>query len=185
MTNIYTRSADILSRSPKSGRDARAPHNSRYQIVGVRRIPQHHQLTAGHELIDGYETVAEMETALDMPRGALVNTIDNYNSAALAGHDPEFMKHPDWVKPLDKGPYAAFDISFNRSIYLFMTLGGLKIDANAQVLNAQSQPVEGLYAAGACVAHIPTSGKSYASGMSLGPGSYFGRVAGRQLMAPE
>jgi len=141
--------------------------------------------TAGHELLDGYETVAEMEAALDMPRGALVDTIDKYNSAATAGHDPEFMKHPDWVKPLDKGPYAAFDISFNRSIYLFMTLGGLKINANAQVLDAQGQPVDGLYAAGACVAHIPTSGKSYASGMSLGPGSYFGRVAGRQMMAPE
>ena len=83
------------------------------------------------------------------------------------------------MKPLDKGPYAAFDISFNKSIYLFMTLGGLKTNRHAQVLDGKGNPIAGLYAAGACSAHIPHSGKSYASGMSLGPGSFFGRVAGK------
>lgn len=141
--------------------------------------------TANHELVDGYETIEEMEAALGMPEGALVATLDNYNAAAGAGNDPDFMKHPDWVKPLDKAPYAVFDISFNRSIYLFMTLGGLKVNANAQVVTVDGSPVQGLYAAGACTAHIPKSGKSYASGMSLGPGSYFGRVAGRHLMTSE
>ncbi len=141
--------------------------------------------TARHELIDGYETVGELEAGLHLPPGALVSTVEHYNAAALAGHDPDFMKHPDWLKPLDRGPYAAFDISFNRSIYLFMTLGGLKVNADAQVLGMSGQPIDGLYAAGACVAHIPRSGKSYASGMSLGPGSYFGRVAGRHLMSTE
>lgn len=42
--------------------------------------------------------------------------------------------------------------------------------------------VVGYGIAGACAAHIPKSGHTYASGMSLGPGSYFGRVAGRELM---
>lgn len=139
--------------------------------------------SSNHELVDGYETIEEMEAALGMPEGALVATLDNYNAAAGAGNDPDFMKHPDWVQPLDKAPYAVFDISFNRSIYLFMTLGGLKVNANAQVVAVDGNPVQGLYAAGACTAHIPKSGKSYASGMSLGPGSYFGRVAGRHLMA--
>lgn len=138
--------------------------------------------SARHELIDGYDTVAELEAGLKMPAGALVGTLERYNAAARAGHDPDFMKHPDWLAPLDSGPYAAFDISFNRSIYLFMTLGGLKIDVDARVLDQSGSPIAGLYAAGACVAHIPRSGKSYASGMSLGPGSYFGRVAGRHLM---
>ena len=41
----------------------------------------------------------------------------------------------------------------------------------------------GLYAAGAAASHIPQSGKGYASGMSLGPGSWFGRVAGRHAAA--
>jgi predicted oxidoreductase len=51
------------------------------------------------------------------------------------------------------------------------------------VLGANGAPIPGLYAAGACTAHISRSGKSYASGMSLGPGSFFGRMAGRSAMA--
>jgi 3-oxo-5alpha-steroid 4-dehydrogenase len=141
--------------------------------------------SARHELIDGYETVAELEAGLKLPRGALVSTVERYNAAARAGQDADFMKHPDWLEPLDQGPYAAFDISFNRSVYLFMTLGGLKVNVDAQVLGTNGQPIDGLYAAGACVAHIPRSGMSYASGMSLGPGSYFGRVAGRHVMTAE
>jgi len=88
-------------------------------------------------------------------------------------------KQPEWLKPLDKGPYAAFDISFNKSMYYFITLGGLRTGLNGEVLDQRAEPIQGLYAVGASAAHIPRSGKSYASGLSLGPGSYFGRRAGR------
>ncbi|MNN65437.1 hypothetical protein D3C81_1809390 [compost metagenome] len=66
-----------------------------------------------------------------------------------------------------------------------MTLGGLKTNRHAQVIDRQGRVIPGLYAAGACSAHIPHSGKSYASGMSLGPGSFFGRVAGAHACAAE
>ena len=36
---------------------------------------------------------------------------------------------------------------------------------------------------GSCTAHIPRNGKEYASGLSLGPGSFFGRAAGREAAA--
>lgn len=140
---------------------------------------------AQHELVDGYDTIEEMEAGLNMPAGSLVATMERYNRYAAEGKDPDFMKAKKWLKPLDQGPYAAFDISFSRSIYLYITLGGLKTDENAQVLRPDLRPVPGLYAAGACTAHIPKCGKSYNSGMSLGPGSYFGRVAGRAMMAEK
>ena len=161
------------------------PGQRAYLILNEKIFAYPEIESARHELIDGYETVAELEAGLKLPPGALVSTIERYNAAARAGRDPDFMKHPDWLEPLDSGPYAAFDISFNRSIYLFMTLGGLKVSVDARVLGTSGLPIDGLYAAGACVAHIPTSGMSYASGMSLGPGSYFGRVAGRHLMTGE
>jgi len=47
------------------------------------------------------------------------------------------------------------------------------------VLDTQGQVIPGFYAAGACASSIPQDGKGYASGLSLGPGSYFGRVAGK------
>lgn len=57
--------------------------------------------------------------------------------------------------------------------------GGLHTDVDAHVLDAAGRKIPGLFAAGACAAHISVSGKGYGSGMSLGPGSCFGRVAGR------
>lgn len=144
------------------------------EIFAYPEIP-----TAHHSFVDGWESIEEMEGGLGLPAGSLVQTMRTYNANAAEGRDPNLFKSKEWLKPLDKGPWAAFDISFDRSTYLFITLGGLKTGANGECLDARSEPIPGLYAAGASAAHIPRSGKSYASGMSLGPGSYFGRRAGR------
>lgn len=161
------------------------PDQTAYLILDAEIFAYPEITSAQHALIDGWETLEEMEAGLGLPSGSLVNTLEQYNADARAGEDSLFHKHADWLKPLDQGPYAAFDISFNKSIYLFMTLGGLKTNRHAQVIDRQGRVIPGLYAAGACSAHIPHSGKSYASGMSLGPGSFFGRVAGAHACAAE
>ncbi len=130
-------------------------------------------------LIDGFDTVAEMEAGLKLPLGSLQKTMAQYNAAAAQGSDPLWNKHPDWVKPLDKPPYAAFDLSYTATSYRYLTLGGLRTTAESEVLDADGKIIPGFYAAGACVSSIPQDGKGYASGLSLGPGSYYGRVAGR------
>ncbi|MBR9911797.1 MAG: FAD-binding protein [Gammaproteobacteria bacterium] len=158
---------------------AEQPQQRAYLIVDSEIFAYPEIESARHQLIDGFESIEEMESQLKLPPGSLTQTLADYNLHAAASRDPDFHKHSDWLKPLDKGPWAAFDISYNRSSYLFMTLGGLKINCNAQVLDREGNAIKGLYGAGACTAHIPKSGKSYASGMSLGPGSFFGRVAGR------
>lgn len=154
------------------------PDQRAYLIVDAETLAYPKITAHQHRLVDGWETVEEMELALGMPAGSLSATLLAYNEHAALGEDPQFLKHPDWLVPLDHGPWAAFDISFDRSSYLFMTLGGLRTDAQARVLTAQGNPVPGLYAAGACASTIVQDGKGYASGLSLGPGSYFGRVAG-------
>ncbi|MBI1179052.1 MAG: FAD-binding protein [Alphaproteobacteria bacterium] len=132
----------------------------------------------GHRLVDGWDSIEEMEAGLELPPGALQRTMKAYNEAAAEGRDPLYNKHPDWVKPLDKGPFAAFDVSYDSSEYHFLTLGGIKTTAEAEVLDGTGTPIPGFYAAGACVSSIPQDGKGYASGLSLGPGSYYGRIAG-------
>lgn len=151
------------------------PDQTAYLIVDseIFSYPQNHRF------IDGWETIPEMEAALALPGGSLVKTIDDYNEDARTHVDTAFNKYTDWVKPLDKPPYAAFDISFNKSRYAFLTLGGLRTDVNGQVLDADGMPIIGLLAAGACAAQLPQNGKEYASGLTLGPGSFFGRLAGR------
>jgi len=78
-----------------------------------------------HPLIDGWESVEAMEAGLGMPEGALVATIAAYNEHAAKGEDPEFHKHPKWLKPLDEAPFAAIDLSLGSSPFLGFTLGGL------------------------------------------------------------
>ncbi len=155
------------------------PGQTAYLIVDSEIFAYPEIETHRHTLVDGWETIPEMEAGLGLPVGSLQKTMADYNRDAAAGEDRLLHKQPDWLKPLDKGPYAAFDISFNKSIYLFITLGGLKTGAEGEVLDPKGNPIGGLYAVGASAAHIPRTGKSYASGMSLGFGSYFGRRAGR------
>jgi 3-oxo-5alpha-steroid 4-dehydrogenase len=159
-------------------RIAEQPHAKAYLIVDEEVFHYPEREKSGHRLIDGWETVAEMEAGLGLPEGSLQRTIEEYNKGAIEGKDPLLHKHADWVKPLDKGPYAAFDVSYDNSLYVYLTLGGIRTNDEAEVLDAQGDAIPGFFAAGACVAHIPQNGKEYASGLSLGPGSYYGRVAG-------
>jgi 3-oxo-5alpha-steroid 4-dehydrogenase len=136
----------------------------------------------GHRLIDGWESVAEMEAGLKLPSGSLQKTLTEYNRDAAAGTDSRFFKYPDWLKPLTAAPYAAFDVSFNRSVYFFHSLGGLKVTARGAVLNESGSAIPGLYAAGGCASTIAQDAEGYASGLSLGTGSFFGRVCGREVV---
>ena len=162
-------------------RIAEQPESVAYLIVNEEIFAYPDRMKANFRLVDGWETVPEMEAALDMPRGSLVRTINEYNKAAAKGEDPLLHKQPEWVQPLDVGPYAAFDVSYAQVTYVYLTLGGLVTSADAEVLDETGQPIPGFYAAGACVSSIPQDGKGYASGLSLGPGSYYGRVAGQNV----
>ena len=133
---------------------------------------------ANHRLIDGWETIEEMETGLNLPKGSLQRTMAEYNEGAARGEDALFHKDSDWLQPLDKGPFAAFEVSYSNSCYYFITLGGLRTSADTQVLDSSGKAIPGLYAAGACASTIAQDGRGYASGLMLGPASYFGRVAG-------
>ena len=137
-----------------------------------------------HTFIDAFETVQEMEAALAVPAGSLSDTLDRYNADVAAGEDAQFHKGGEWLKVLT-APYAVFEISVPTSDYHWMSLGGLVTDADGRALREDGTPVPGLYAAGACTAHLPQDGDEYASGMSLAAGSIFGRRAGAHAAASQ
>ncbi len=138
------------------------------------------QTQAFHKLAAVEESFADLERALSMPEGALVRTLEAYNANAAAGRDPEFHKAPAWLRPLSAPPFAALDCSTARSIFGGFTLGGLRTAATGEVLDARGREVPGLYAAGRTAAGLCREGRTYASGLSIGDASYFGRLAGRR-----
>ncbi|MDR7303855.1 FAD-binding protein [Haloactinomyces albus] len=129
--------------------------------------------------IDGWESVPEMEQELDLPEGSLRGTLEEYNHDAARGADPRFHKHPDWLRPLDVGPWAAYDLTPGKATYVGFTLGGLRTDVDGAVLTETGNPIAGLHAAGACASNIAQDSDGYSSGTRLGEGSFFGRRAGR------
>src|SRR3954469_2014210 len=132
-----------------------------------------------HPLVDGWETVEEMESALGMPEGNLVKTLADYNEHAASGEDPEFHKAAEWVRPLDHGPWGAYDLTPGKAFYAGFSLGGLRVSVDGELLREDGSPIPGVYAAGTCASNIALDGAGYASGTQLGEASYFGRRAGR------
>lgn len=129
-------------------------------------------------------TIAELEAAAGFPEGALQSTVDVYNRHAARGEDPLFHKRPDMVRPLDAPPFALLDSRLGSTIYATFTLGGLDTTPAGNVLDTQSNPIPGLYAAGRAAALF--CGHGYpGSGISLADGTFFGRWAGRSAAADE
>ncbi|MEV5835432.1 FAD-dependent oxidoreductase [Nocardia sp. NPDC052112] len=118
------------------------------------------------------ESIVELEKDMGLPTQSLQSTIATYNMHAMTGSDLLLGKKSEWVRPIS-APLAAFDMCGRTAGF---TLGGLRTDLDSRVLHVDGNPIPGLYAAGRVTSGICAGG--YASGCSLGDGSFFGRRAG-------
>jgi 3-oxo-5alpha-steroid 4-dehydrogenase len=55
----------------------------------------------------------------------------------------------------------------------------LHTKVTGEVVDVDGALIPGLYAAGRVAAGLPLEGRTYASGLSIGDATFFGRVAGR------
>jgi 3-oxo-5alpha-steroid 4-dehydrogenase len=119
------------------------------------------------------DTVADLESEIGLAPGSLQATVAAFNAAAAGGEDPLLYKKPEWLKAIGS-PVGAIDL---RECTGGFTLGGLRTSLDAEVLHVNGDPIPGLFAAGRSAAGLAAWG--YASGISLGDGSFYGRRAGR------
>ncbi len=108
-----------------------------------------------------------------------VATVDRYNELCDKGVDEDFGKRADHLWKIEGETYYAF-----RMIpVVSFTLGGLVLDTEAHVLDANNNPIAGLFAAGE-VAFTGLIGDNYPScGMAIGAGTFYGRIAGATAVA--
>ncbi len=123
------------------------------------------------------DSIEELERELELPDGSLKSTMALYNRHAERGEDPLFHKNPKWLTPLSQGPFGAFDCRVDSSLFAAFTLGGLASGVDGEILSPDGDPIPGLWGAGRATACLAAPG--YASGLSLGDGTFFGRRAGR------
>ena len=120
------------------------------------------------------ETIDELEQILKMPKGNLAGTIQRRNSFIKQGNDPEFgTPVKKSMLPLAEGPFYA--IPQWPSIHY--TMGGLRIDGDARVLDASGKPVPRLFAAGEVCGGI--HGANRLGGNALTECVVYGRIAGK------
>ncbi len=130
-------------------------------------------------------TPEELAADIDVPPDTLARTVREYNEAAARGDDPAFHKRAPYLQPIGEPPatgIGAIDLRVDHgAIYATFTLGGLKTDPDGAALDSGGQRISGLYAVGRTAASL--AAQHYASGISLGDGSFFGRRAGRHAAA--
>lgn len=98
-----------------------------------------------------------------------------FRPAVLDGRGTRGVEPPksNWADTVDTPPFVAFAVTCG----ITFTFGGLRIEADsAQVLDSESEPIAGLYAAGELVGGLFYD--NYPGGSGLTAGSVFGRIAG-------
>jgi fumarate reductase flavoprotein subunit len=92
------------------------------------------------------QTLEELAKAVKIPADALAKTVAVYNGYVSAGRDLDFGRRLSGPMA-SNGPYYA--VAMNLRYYL--TLGGLKINDELEVLDVNNKPIPGLHAAGEVV----------------------------------
>lgn len=90
------------------------------------------------------DTVAALAEGLGIPADNLERTVARYNELCEAGVDEDFGKEAFRMQPVTTPPFYGFRCAGN----LLCTLDGLQISPKAEVLDADRNPIPGLYAAG-------------------------------------
>ena len=85
-------------------------------------------------------------------------------------------KKSNWARPIERLPFLAFPIICGNCF----TFGGLKVDADARVIDADGAAIPGLYAAGETIGLYYGT---YAGATSVLRGAVFGRIAGAHAAA--
>jgi succinate dehydrogenase/fumarate reductase flavoprotein subunit len=164
----------------------------RYGLGAVKPRP----MPLGRVLANGYlqrgNSLAELAQTCGIRALELETTVQRYNAMAKAGVDADFAKGQTpynriqgdaalaqsrglanpCMAPLLKGPFYAVRIVPGS----LGTFAGLRANASGQVLDAQGQPIAGLYAGGNDMNSL--MGGNYPSGgITLGPAMTFGFIS--------
>lgn len=117
------------------------------------------------------DTLEELAEIIDVPADVLVKTVADYNSYVDNGEDPETGRTL-LVAKIEQAPFFAC----KRVPAAHHTMGGVRIDSETHVLNAEGQVIEGLYAAGEVCGGI--HGGNRVGGNAVDDTVVFGRIAG-------
>ncbi len=89
-------------------------------------------------------TLEEAASAIGLDPDALRATVDRYNQLAEAGVDTDFGKAPEFLVPIAQAPFYVGKLTQE----LLVGIGGIETNRHGQALDADKNPIAGLYAVG-------------------------------------
>ncbi|MEG0764688.1 MAG: flavocytochrome c [Pseudoflavonifractor sp.] len=119
------------------------------------------------------DTLEEVAEYFGIDGKNLVTTMDNYNKYMAAGADPEFGRTTSMVPMSEGGPWFIL----KGVVSVHHTMGGVKIDTSAHVLDAGDKVIPGLYAAGEVTGSV--HGNNRVGTCAISDIVVFGKIAGK------
>ena len=118
------------------------------------------------------ETWEELAAAIGAPAETLINTMTNWNACVEQKSDPEFGR-VSFANPLDQAPFYAIKVQPG----VHHTMGGIKINDNAQVIDTDGNVIPALFAAGEVTSGV--HGNNRLGGNAVADFTIYGRIAGQ------
>ena len=169
---------EVGTRDAVSAAELAQTGGSAYLIVDQKMVDAS-SVIAGY-ITKGYttqgETYAELAKALGMPEDALTATMEKWNAAVAAGTDAEFGR-TSFANALDTAPFYAIKIAPG----VHHTMGGVKINSSAEVIDTNGAPIPGLFAAGEITGGV--HGANRLGGNAVADFVVFGKIAGEGAAA--
>lgn len=116
-------------------------------------------------------TYEELGKAMGVDAAAFAETMEKWNGYVEAKNDPDFGR-TSFANPLNTAPYYAVKVTAG----VHHTMGGLKINANTEVLNEKGEVIPSLFAAGEVTGGV--HGANRLGGNAVADFTVFGRIAG-------
>ena len=122
------------------------------------------------------DTLEELAEHFDIDKDALLETVKTFNENSAKEEDPEFnLRMLGWE--VKDAPFYMM----KAAPAVHHTMGGLKINPEAQVINTDGEWIDGLYAAGEVTGGI--HGSNRLGSVAMADITVFGRIAGQNAAA--
>ena len=90
------------------------------------------------------DTIEDLAKAINLDPDVLTRTVAEYNEVCDKGFDPLFFKPAKYLQAIRTGPFYAVSMAPT----MLVSHGGIRVNGNLQVTDADYTPIPGLYAVG-------------------------------------
>lgn len=159
--------------------------NAAYQFcdeaqVKLSGVAEHHademNYLFNNKLLVKADTIKEASDFFGIDAAELEKTVEKYNQYAKDGKDLEFNKRGKLTPFEAKGPFYIM----KAVPAVHHTMGGVKIDENARVINTKGEIIKGLYGAGEVTGDI--HGTNRLGSDAIADITVFGIIAGQNVV---